>query len=114
MAPIPEATHADADASPEAAPPTSPPNLPHDAGELWVHLRGDDVDASIEALCEMVLARGLGEWSGDSHGGGSSDLSFDVEGMNRAGQEISSFLREQWPATRFLVSDQYEPEVFTG
>lgn len=90
------------------------PSLANGPGELWVHVHGDGADSVVDALCAVVPERGWGEWSGDSHGSGSSDVSFEVEDMHQAAERISAYLSEAWPHARFLVSDRYEPGDVPG
>lgn len=111
---IPAAPDADAAAGLEGETAHRPEQLPHEPGELWIHVHGDDSDSIIRALCDVMVAHGWGHWSGDSHGSGSSDASFEVEDMNQAELRISSYLRREWPDARFLVSDRYEPGDVAG
>lgn len=91
--------------------------LPASSGELWVGLRiraesgSEDAEAAIkvvETLTELIEGGGVGEWTGQSTGGGQVDVSFQVKNQRRVRARVVELLSREYPERDYWISDDYE------
>ena len=88
------------------------PSLPSDEGELWVGIKAtDDADqdsAVVAALTDHVESVDLGVWTGQSQGGGQSDVSFEVDDLQVAAASVRDWFDTLAPPRDYWISDDYE------
>ena len=85
------------------------PDLSDEPGVLWITTSVNE-DADIQRVFSQLTAfvheEGLGEWDGDSRGGGEADISFEVSSLRDASKRILAFLKLRWPDLEFAITDQ--------
>lgn len=83
--------------------------LPDDSGVLWittVDSENVDIQDVFDHLTTFVREKRLGEWDGDSRGGGEAEISFEVSNLRDARNQVLAFVERQWPERSFAISDQ--------
>lgn len=83
-------------------------------GTLWVMLRQprDMDEATANDMLDRIEAfaaqHGLGRSDGRSMGSGTMDISFKVPNLLEAGTRLDEFLRHDFPASDYVISDDFE------
>lgn len=85
--------------------------LPATPGSLWVMLKHRSKEGEVsyqsifQALKDLAHEQGLGDWEGDSQGGGEGDISFYVHDQKRASELMSAFLARAYGDMQFFAED---------
>lgn len=84
-------------------------DLSDEPGVLWITTADSEDEGAqhvFDQLTAFVQEKRLGEWNGDSRGGGEADISFEVSNLRDARIQILAFVKRRWPELSFTVGDQ--------